>query len=110
MEAAVSGIIQDLIALPVPKRKAALARFKERGIDINRFPVPKLRAASECPLSHSQERLWFLWHLEPSSPAYNIAAVVRIRGVLDAAKLNISFENLLRRHDSLRTTFESGLE
>ena len=36
-------------------------------------------------LSHAQQRMWFLWQLDPQSPAYNVGGMVRLSGALDAA-------------------------
>ena len=56
------------------------------------------------PLSHAQQRLWFVEQLAPGS-AYNIPAAVRIRGSLQLAMLEKSFQEIARRQASLRTRF-----
>ncbi|MDU9393633.1 non-ribosomal peptide synthase/polyketide synthase [Pseudomonas sp. zfem002] len=56
-------------------------------------------------LSYAQQRQWFLWQLEPHSAAYNMPAALRLRGALDIAALELSFEQLIARHETLRTTF-----
>lgn len=59
------------------------------------------------PLSFAQERLWFLDQLLPGSPAYTIFDAVRLRGPLDEQALRRSLEELVRRHEVLRSTFPS---
>ncbi|MFZ5918494.1 MAG: amino acid adenylation domain-containing protein, partial [Chloroflexota bacterium] len=68
--------------------------------------VPVLRDV-KMPLSFAQQRLWFLDHLEPGSPLYNIAAAVRVVGSLDAGALAHSLNEIVRRHEVLRTTFRT---
>ncbi|HVR95483.1 MAG TPA: amino acid adenylation domain-containing protein, partial [Thermoanaerobaculia bacterium] len=65
-------------------------------------PVPR---DGELPLSFSQERLWFIDKLRPGITAYNIFGAVRLRGDLDVAVLGLCFDELLRRHEVLRSTF-----
>jgi len=62
------------------------------------------------PASFAQEGLWFLNQLEPDSPAYNVPLTVRLDGALNIAALERSLSEVVRRHESLRTTFrvESG--
>ncbi|WP_313600505.1 non-ribosomal peptide synthase/polyketide synthase [Pseudomonas sp.] len=55
------------------------------------------------PLSYAQERQWFLWQLDPQSAAYHIPSALRLKGALDLAALQRSFDALLARHESLRT-------
>lgn len=55
--------------------------------------------------SLAQNRLWLLWQLEPTSAAYNIPAGLHLRGELDVAALEHSFQALVARHESLRTVF-----
>jgi hypothetical protein len=58
-------------------------------------------------LSYAQRRLWFLDQLEPGSPAFNIATAVRLRGPLDVATFGRSLNEIVRRHETLRTTFST---
>ena len=57
------------------------------------------------PLSSTQMRLWFLHLLEPDSPFYSHGVVVRLSGPLDADALQHSLDEVVLRHESLRTTF-----
>lgn len=59
------------------------------------------------PLSHAQERLWFLDQLGLVKAAYNMPTARRLLGELDAAALERSLTELMRRHESLRTRFEA---
>src|SRR5215217_1989723 len=59
------------------------------------------------PASAAQQRLWFLSQLEPDSPAYNIPAVLHLRGVLNTRALETSLNEIVRRHEALRTTFRA---
>src|SRR3989338_7601424 len=59
------------------------------------------------PTSFAQERLWFLDQLEPDNPAYNVPAAVRLTGQLDIEALRRSLNEIVRRHETLRTTFTS---
>ncbi|MGZ3460106.1 MAG: condensation domain-containing protein, partial [Archangium sp.] len=70
-------------------------------------PVPR---TGRLPLSFAQQRLWFLDQLEPNNPAYNIPTAVRMEGTLDPNALERSFNELVRRHESLRTTFRGDPE
>ena len=60
---------------------------------------------SEAPLSSAQERLWFLHHLDPNSPLYNIFFGVRLTGRLDIRALEQTLTEILRRHEVLRASF-----
>ncbi len=66
-------------------------------------PVPR---DGVLPLSFGQERLWFLDRLEPGSAAYNVPLAVEIEGELDVVSLERSFNEIIRRHEILRTTYE----
>ncbi|HKG80667.1 MAG TPA: condensation domain-containing protein, partial [Pyrinomonadaceae bacterium] len=59
----------------------------------------------DLPLSFAQQRLWFLDQLEPGNPFYNITKAVRLTGSLNAVALERSLNEVVRRHEALRTTF-----
>ncbi|WP_370644037.1 amino acid adenylation domain-containing protein [Myxococcus sp. RHSTA-1-4] len=71
-------------------------------------PPPPIQATprdGELPLSFAQQRLWFLYRMEPDSPVYNMPAVLRLTGALDTEVVRRCMEALRERHESLRTTF-----
>jgi len=67
--------------------------------------VPAVRGASS-PLSFSQQRQWFLEQFDPGSAFYNIPTALRMRGELNIDALQRSLSEIVRRHESLRTTFD----
>jgi amino acid adenylation domain-containing protein len=98
-----------------PELRAELSKHKKEilyiiGAAKNRtnlgpVPVSALSRESSLPLSFGQERLWFLDQFEPGSSAYNIFRALRLKGHLNAAVLEQSLGEILRRHEALRTTF-----
>lgn len=75
------------------------------GHSIKAIPIEPVPREFDLPLSFAQQRLWFLDELEPNSPAYNMAAAVRLSGALDVDALRRAFSEITRRHEILRTTF-----
>lgn len=59
------------------------------------------------PASFGQQRLWFLDRLFPNSSCYNVVNVLRLKGLLDLAALEKSFNEIIRRHEVLRTNFDT---
>ncbi|WP_213940804.1 non-ribosomal peptide synthetase [Pseudomonas sp. dw_612] len=70
-------------------------------------PIEKVDRSQAVPLSYSQQRMWFLWQMEPDSPAYNVGGMARLRGVLDVGRFEAALQALIIRHETLRTTFPS---
>jgi len=66
--------------------------------------IPRL-GKSRAPLSYAQQRIWFLDQMDPGNSAYNVPAALRLSGELDAASLIRSLDEIVRRHESLRTVF-----
>src|ERR1700730_10775234 len=67
--------------------------------------IPRRSERTFIPLSFAQQRLWFLDQLQPGLTTYNISCVVRLRGRLEIKALERSLQEIVRRHESLRTTF-----
>ena len=67
-------------------------------------PVPR---GSSLPASFSQRGLWFHDQLEPRSCAYNLVFAYRLRGGLDVKALEQSVNQIIDRHEALRTVFEA---
>jgi amino acid adenylation domain-containing protein len=107
--------LRDLMQVDVPLRslfeRPTLAEFAQAVAAARRMaqgmPAPPLRPAPRdgaLPLSFAQQRLWFLDQLEPGGAFYNIPVAVRLSGVLDAAALERALNEVVRRHDILRTS------
>ncbi|MGH8719752.1 MAG: condensation domain-containing protein, partial [Burkholderiales bacterium] len=72
--------------------------------------LPRTGDAQVFPLSLAQQRLWFIQQLEPESGVYNISRALRLRGALDVSALTPSLNEIVRRHESLRTAFSDDGE
>src|SRR5689334_18383688 len=67
--------------------------------------IPRRQSRSSAQLSFAQQRLWFLHQLEPESIAYNMPTALRLTGRLNLDALEWGINEIIRRHESLRTTF-----
>ncbi|BAZ54100.1 amino acid adenylation domain-containing protein [Nostoc sp. NIES-4103] len=88
-------------------RKAEILAFISQANQALQSTSESIQPASHqgnIPLSFAQQRLWFLSRLEPDSSAYNIPAAVRLTGKLNIAALFQSINEIIRRHEILRTT------
>lgn len=91
-----------------PQKLALLAQRVRAGRPVSKPPVIEPRASETAiPLSFAQQRLWFIDQLEPNSPAYNMPAPVRLIGKFDLEAFRRSIQAIVRRHESLRTTFQT---
>ncbi|HEP7876126.1 TPA: non-ribosomal peptide synthase/polyketide synthase [Pseudomonas aeruginosa] len=104
-------LARRFIELPVEKRRVFLETLRGEGIDFSLFPIPAgVSSAERDRLSYAQQRMWFLWHLEPQSGAYNLPSAVRLNGPLDRQALERAFASLVQRHETLRTVFPRGAD
>jgi alpha-ketoglutarate-dependent taurine dioxygenase len=69
--------------------------------------TPRPRASASYPLSFAQQRLWFLDQLDPGNHIYNEPSAIRLAGALNPSALARSFDEIIRRHEVLRTTFST---
>src|SRR5580692_1395139 len=91
---------------PIAKSRLTSTLLRERGISFGSDPgIPRRARTDLLPLSYAQQRLWFLDQLEPGKATYNIPCAVRLSGVLDVGALQESLQEIVRRHEVLRTSF-----
>ena len=89
--------------------KEKTARRNHEHVDLSVIR-PMDRTAGPLPLSSGQKRILFLDQFEPGTPTYNISSAIRFRGVLDIQALEACLNEIVKRHEPLRTRFsiESG--
>ncbi|HVR96249.1 MAG TPA: amino acid adenylation domain-containing protein, partial [Thermoanaerobaculia bacterium] len=104
--------IREALELEVPLARlfeaptpAALAPWLEEAGGPVAPPIRRVSRDRDLPLSFAQERLWFLDRLQPGGSAYNMVAALALRGSLSAFGLEAALGEVVRRHESLRTTF-----
>ena len=111
--------LRDSLAVEIPVRwvfqSSTLAELAERvteefGKDKAGRRLAAIRRRGETglslPLSFGQQRLWFLEQLEPGNPVYNVAGRVRLSGPLDVSAVRRSLNEIVKRHEVLRTRFD----
>jgi amino acid adenylation domain-containing protein len=91
-----SPVKQTLLQRRLQKVSRALVRRPEIPLRPNR---------DSAPLSFSQRQMWVIDQMMPGNPAYNLPYGFRLRGPLDCTALEASFNEVIQRHESLRTTF-----
>lgn len=79
-----------------------LARKKEMDETVESTAFPK---GKKVPISLGQQRLWFLEQIDPGNSVWNVPMALRLRGELDNDILEKSLNEIVRRHETLRTTF-----
>ncbi|HET7228483.1 MAG TPA: condensation domain-containing protein, partial [Longimicrobium sp.] len=88
-----------------PELAAGLSRSEKQEM-LRKILLERVSRTRTAPASFAQERLWFMDRLQPGSAFYNIPAALRLRGEVDAAALERALGEIVRRHESLRTTFQ----
>lgn len=93
-----------------PERRALLERkLSEKGLQ-TALPnqIPQRSKNDDAPLSFAQQRLWFVQQLDAESTAYNVATVLRLSGALNVSAMSKSLQELVQRHQGLRSRFIAG--
>jgi amino acid adenylation domain-containing protein len=67
--------------------------------------ITRVSREGELPLSFAQQRMWFFEQLASGTSAFNIASGVRLKGLLNVTTLEQTFSEIIRRHETLRTSF-----
>ncbi|MFW6359359.1 MAG: condensation domain-containing protein, partial [Chroococcales cyanobacterium] len=99
------GTLTNELRQELAKRKAELIFYLHSP---QRREIQSIQATTQgnvFPLSFAQQRLWFLYQLAPDNPFYNVPAALYLRGKLNKVALERSFQEIIRRHATLRTTF-----
>ncbi|AXB42529.1 non-ribosomal peptide synthetase [Amycolatopsis albispora] len=94
-------LLRDLLSGPNPR---ALATHV--GDDAGTAPGPRPRPEL-VPLSFAQQRLWFMDQVEPGTSRYNVPITLSLKGKLDRLALADALDEVVARHEALRTTFPS---
>ena len=108
-EAPRPGGVSERIAALTPEQRALLAE-RLKGNEWARPAVegiPRRAGVEPPPLSFAQRRLWFLNQLEPDSPSYKVPLALRLAGRLDPRAMEASLQEIVSRHEVLRTSFSA---
>ena len=100
----VDDLKQQIAGLSSVKR-ALLERRRQQASAPAIRPRPD---GNSAPLSFAQQRLWLIYQLDPASHLYNVPRAVRIRGKLNFDALEQNLNQIVSRHEVLRTTFVAG--
>ena len=89
-----------------PERRALLELLlkEKRGNPSSRQRITRVESTDTYPLSFEQERLWFLHLFDPNTLIHNLSRITTLEGPLDVKALQKSFDEVVRRHEILRTT------
>jgi condensation domain-containing protein len=96
---------QIIGSLSPAKRELLALRLKKKAVrpaGISR----RSKTNSRLPLSFAQERLWFVQQVDSDTSTYNIPAALQLSGPLDHAALEHGLNEVIRRHEILRTSFK----
>ncbi|WP_411859390.1 amino acid adenylation domain-containing protein [Bacillus velezensis] len=97
--------LQDIFARPTVEELASVIQ------DLEESPYEAIQPAQTqdtYPVSSAQKRMYVLQQLEDGGVGYNMPAVLELTGPLDRSRLEETFRQLVERHESLRTSFETG--
>ncbi len=98
--------LSELFQCPtVVELAGIIQQAREQQLGLAAPPIEPAPRDKPLPLSFAQLRLWFLDQLEPGSLFYNMPMAVRMAGNLDVDALDRALNEIIRRHEVLRTTF-----
>ena len=101
-------LIESVATLSAKQRKALAVLLKQQGVDLYSVaPVFRRDPTEPLSLSFAQERQLFLWHLEPDSAAYHLPTALNLRGALDLAALQQSFDALVAQGRKVWCVFDN---
>ncbi|WP_292779568.1 non-ribosomal peptide synthetase [Nostoc sp. NMS9] len=92
-------------ATTVAKFAQEIKQLQQQNLELSTPPILPRASDAELPLSFAQQRLWFLDQLQPLSAFYNVPVALRLVGTLEVAALQQSLQEIIHRHEALRTNF-----
>ncbi|HET8887656.1 MAG TPA: non-ribosomal peptide synthase/polyketide synthase [Candidatus Angelobacter sp.] len=99
--------LRTLFETPTVREMAGrIEHARNTATEVQLAPLHRIDREQPLPLSFAQQRLWFIDRLESGSASYNVAGAWQIQGPLDVEAVHKSFQEIVRRHESLRTRFE----
>lgn len=101
---AVHGVEIPIRAVFQAPTVAELAQHLTSAVAV-RSPLVARERPERLPVSFGQLRLWFTQQMEGASATYNVPLALRMRGDLDAGALRAAMNDVVERHESLRTVF-----
>lgn len=101
------NVLTDEIKAHLKVRKNELIEALSQAGKYNETSISPAPRTGSIPLSYAQQRLWFLDQLAPNNAFYNVPLALRLNGKLSVAALEQSLNEIIRRHESLRTVFIS---
>ncbi|UKO99561.1 non-ribosomal peptide synthetase [Nostoc sp. UHCC 0870] len=105
---AAKDVLSSEMLIELKDRKTEILSFLQKVSAAKVANLPQIVTISKdgsLPLSFSQERLWLQHQLEPDSPINNMPYIYRLQGKLNLEALEWSQNEIIRRHEILRTTF-----
>lgn len=101
------GVLTEEIRQELKSHRDELVVWLKRqsGVRVPRPTLAKRTRPERIPLSYSQQRLWFLYRMEGARAPYNIPMALRLNGFLDANALRLALQDVVERHEILRTIF-----
>ncbi|MFB2896611.1 amino acid adenylation domain-containing protein, partial [Aerosakkonemataceae cyanobacterium BLCC-F50] len=101
--------LREFFATPtVGELAQSINRLQQQNLKLSAPPIlPTDKNNTPLPLSFAQQRLWFLDQFEPNSALYNIPLALRLEGTLNPAALEKSLQEIIARHEALRTNFKT---
>ncbi|MCC5645525.1 amino acid adenylation domain-containing protein [Nostoc sp. CHAB 5824] len=102
------GTVTAELRAEIQERKAEIIDFLKANNPTNNHsfrPLVPISRSGNLPLSFAQQRLWFLDQLIPNNPFYNIPVALHLTGSLNLVALEQTFNEIVQRHEALRTTF-----
>lgn len=101
-------VLTDEFIAELKQRKSEIITFLsevQQSVRLRETAIQPVSRQQDLPLSFAQQRLWFLEQLQPDTATYIIPTAVRLTGELNIAVFEQSLNEIIRRHEILRTNF-----